>query len=132
DYRELAERIRSGDLQDLFSSELFQNVIFADEATLDHAALRISNAARDFTQAARPDIAHTAVESETPSMASELASYDELITASDPTQSSTAFSLAESIRRFAEQIDATDPAQTYQTIVTSSADLVGAERGSLL
>jgi diguanylate cyclase (GGDEF)-like protein len=132
DYRELAERIRSGDLQDLFSSELFQNVIFADEAALDHAALRISNAARDFTRTARPHMSQTGIESETTPPIGETASFDELITDSEPAQSSTAFSLAESIRKFAEQIDATDPAQTYQSIVASSADLVGAERGSLL
>src|SRR6266550_8120882 len=48
DYRETAERFRSGDLQDLFSDELFRNVIFADEADLDHAALRVSVAASKF------------------------------------------------------------------------------------
>src|SRR3989440_11149287 len=48
DYRETAERFRSGDLQDLFSAELFRNVIFADEADLDHAALRVSVAASKF------------------------------------------------------------------------------------
>src|SRR6266853_5333673 len=48
DYRELAERFRSGDLQELFSDELFRNVIFADEADLDHAALRVSVAASKF------------------------------------------------------------------------------------
>src|SRR5256885_16981306 len=31
-YRKLVERVRSGDLQDLSSNELFRNVIFADEA----------------------------------------------------------------------------------------------------
>jgi len=48
DYRETAERFRSGDLQDSFSDELFRNVIFADEADLDHAALRVSVAASKF------------------------------------------------------------------------------------
>src|SRR5437868_2999961 len=132
DYRELVERVRSGDLQELFSNELFQNVIFADEADLDHAALRISSAARDFTLTARPGIAQPAIESEEPVAPIESDSFDELITESRPAETSTAFSLAESIRRFAEQIDATDPARTYESIVARSADLVGAERGSLL
>src|SRR6185295_882998 len=48
DYRELAERFRSGDLQDLESEETFQNVIFADESDLDHAALRLTQAASTF------------------------------------------------------------------------------------
>ena len=50
DYRALAERFRSGDLQSLFSDELFRNVIFADEADLDHAALRVAKAAREFIE----------------------------------------------------------------------------------
>src|SRR5882724_285777 len=54
DYRETAERFRSGDLQDLFSDELFRNVIFADEADLDHAALRVSDAASKFNPAPPP------------------------------------------------------------------------------
>jgi hypothetical protein len=39
DYRQLAERFRSGDLEDLQSDETFQNVIFADESDLDHACV---------------------------------------------------------------------------------------------
>jgi len=132
DYRELVERVRSGDLQNLFSSELFQNVIFADEADLDHAALRIKNAARDFIQTAQPGTPPPANELKDQATTIEADSFDELVTEAEPAQSSTAFGLAESIRRFAEQIDATDPAQTYQSIVASSADLIGAERGSLL
>src|SRR5439155_10347639 len=54
DYRETAERFRSGDLQDLFSDELFRNVIFADGADLDHAALRVSDAASKFNLAPPP------------------------------------------------------------------------------
>src|SRR5207253_8498726 len=50
DYRQLAERFRSGDLKDLSSDELFRNVIFADEADLDHAALRLDRSAKEFAQ----------------------------------------------------------------------------------
>src|SRR6266403_2452307 len=46
-YRELAERFRSGDLMSLGSADLFRNVIFADEADLDHAALQLSRAAKE-------------------------------------------------------------------------------------
>lgn len=48
DYRSLAERFRTGDLQNLISPDIFSNVIFADEADLDHTALRVANAAREF------------------------------------------------------------------------------------
>ncbi|HEV7844170.1 MAG TPA: PocR ligand-binding domain-containing protein, partial [Pyrinomonadaceae bacterium] len=41
DYRELAERFRTGDLQDLLSGDIFQNVIFAARQDLDDLARRI-------------------------------------------------------------------------------------------
>jgi diguanylate cyclase (GGDEF)-like protein len=49
-----------------------------------------------------------------------------------PNEASDPLALADSIRRFAEQIDASDPAQTYESIVERSADLLRAERSSLL
>ncbi|HUQ33893.1 MAG TPA: diguanylate cyclase [Pyrinomonadaceae bacterium] len=44
DYRALAERFRTGDLQDLLSGEIFQNVIFAARQDLDELARRIEEA----------------------------------------------------------------------------------------
>jgi diguanylate cyclase (GGDEF)-like protein len=135
DYRELAERFRSGDLKDLASDELFRNVIFADEADLDHAALRVARAARDFEEKPSEDIvsgasrifgdAQAVVEAkaETEDRRSE-ASVRRGLDRRAP--------FAESIRRFTEQIDASEPAQTYASILTQAADLVSAERGSLL
>jgi diguanylate cyclase (GGDEF)-like protein len=48
DYRVLAERLRTGDLQDLLSSELFKNVIFAAHQDLDDLAQRIRLADREY------------------------------------------------------------------------------------
>ena len=42
DYQELVDRFRTGDLRELASDEVFRNIIFADEADLDHAALRVA------------------------------------------------------------------------------------------
>jgi diguanylate cyclase (GGDEF)-like protein len=134
DYRETAERFRSGDLQDIDSDEIFRNLIFADEIDLDHAALRLSKAASKFKRseaetAPQPPPTVPVVESpandfkmvdESPATTPEKARPDEVVT------------LTDSIRRFAEQIDASDPTQTYQSIVRRSADLVNAERSSLL
>jgi diguanylate cyclase (GGDEF)-like protein len=129
DYRETAERFREGDLQDLYSDELFQNVIFADEASLDHAALRVEQAARRFTPSAPPDVAAEIEIEATPiEMPIEIPPEDVQVL---PPETDTA-GLAASIRTFAEQIDASDPAQTYDSIVTRSAELLRAERGSLL
>jgi diguanylate cyclase (GGDEF)-like protein len=47
DYRALAERFRTGDLQDLLSSEIFKNVIFASRQDLDDLARSIEVAARE-------------------------------------------------------------------------------------
>ncbi len=47
DYRALAERFRTGDLQDLLSGEIFQNVIFAARQDLDDLAQRIDETARE-------------------------------------------------------------------------------------
>jgi diguanylate cyclase (GGDEF)-like protein len=138
DYRALAERFRSGDLKDLSSDDLFRNVIFADEADLDHAALRVARASSEFegtttqgvqlsaetsneiTDDARPlaDAAPRAEERRT--KASSRGGLDRRAP------------FADSIRRFTEQIDASEPAQTYSSILTQAADLVKAERGSLL
>nr|MBA3806607.1 diguanylate cyclase [Acidobacteriota bacterium] len=51
DYRALAERLRTGDLQDLLSSDLFRNVIFAARQDLDDLAKRIAAAAKYKTEA---------------------------------------------------------------------------------
>jgi diguanylate cyclase (GGDEF)-like protein len=48
DYRALAERFRVGDLQDLLSTDLFKNVIFASHQDLDDLARRIVDVARGF------------------------------------------------------------------------------------
>jgi diguanylate cyclase (GGDEF)-like protein len=136
DYRELAERFRSGDLKDLSSDNLFRNVIFADEADLDHAALRVARAAKEFAETSTEEV---------PAAASEVAGVDDQgteVAESHAEDRRTEASLrrgldrrapfADSIRRFTEQIDASEPAQTYSSILTQAADLVRAERGSLL
>ena len=125
DYRETVERFRTGDLQELLSDDVFRNVIFADETELDHAALRLSKAARDFAPLAETKInPATAVPSE-PRITDSEASVSARLEDDQRT-------LADSIRTFAEQIDASDPVQTYQSIVARSADLMRAERTSLL
>jgi diguanylate cyclase (GGDEF)-like protein len=48
DYRALAERIRVGDLQDMLSSELFRNVIFAAQQDLNELERRVSASIPEF------------------------------------------------------------------------------------
>jgi diguanylate cyclase (GGDEF)-like protein len=136
DYRELAERFRSGDLQDLFSDELFQNVIFADEADLDHAALRVAKAAREFHEeppSAAIDIPTPETRKAAAADAGVQPSTEDRRTGIGPRPGlDRRAPFADSIRRFAEQIDAIEPAQTYESILTQALELVSAERGSLM
>jgi diguanylate cyclase (GGDEF)-like protein len=55
DYRALAERFRVGDLQDLLSSEIFKNVIFASRQDLDDLARRIEEAVGELSGEQRLD-----------------------------------------------------------------------------
>jgi diguanylate cyclase (GGDEF)-like protein len=146
DYRATAERFRSGDLQELMSDEIFRNVIFADEADLDHAALRISKAAGKFEKFEVPPAGEITVSKETffdstaKVTSKPPADPQEDIPALEPiaefqpvaNEPNDPLTLADSIRRFAEKIDASDPEQTYESIVERAADLLHAERGSLL
>ena len=45
DYRELVERFRAGDLRDIFSPEVFRNVIFAALHDLENLAVRVNDTA---------------------------------------------------------------------------------------
>src|SRR5262249_5382175 len=125
DYKETAERFRTGDLRDLQPGDPFRNVIFADEADLDHSALRVSRAAREFGK-------------EEASIESPAAPRGGRVTTERRRKDEPKRLLdrrapfADSIRKFAEEIDATDPAHTYESIVAQAADLVKAERASLL
>ena len=138
DYKELAERFRSGDLQDLESEETFHNVIFADESDLDHAALRLTQAASTFLN--KPNQTLPAVQTspkEVPAPVTIEAKEEEQVVEEVEEQSLVPqhvleISLADSIRNFATHIDASDPAQTYKSIMNQSADLLHAERSSLL
>jgi diguanylate cyclase (GGDEF)-like protein len=134
DYRELAERFRSGDLKELSSEQLFRNVIFADEVDLDHAALRVAKAAQEFaeTKKTAPVASAETRAAEQSDAVAESRSEDRRSDASPRPGLDRRAPFADSIRRFTEQIDASEPSQTYASILTQAADLVKAERGSLL
>jgi diguanylate cyclase (GGDEF)-like protein len=133
DYREFVERVRAGDLQELASGELFRNVIFADEGDLDHVALRLSRAAKEFREKPVEDLPGELPPQE------EIAASDEPVQPVEERRVERAPYLgldrrapfADSIRRFAEQIDAAEPSQIYESILAQSTELVNAERGSL-
>ena len=133
DYRELAERFRSGDLKNLASDDLFRNVIFADEADLDHAALRVARAADEFEEeTASEDITLQSSEVASVTHGGPRPSEDRRAGPGKRRGLDRRAPFADSIRRFTEQIDASEPNQTYESILTQAAELVSAERSSLL
>jgi diguanylate cyclase (GGDEF)-like protein len=130
DYRGFVERVRSGDLQDVSSEELFRNVIFADEAALDHAALKVSRAAQEFREPTSTEPPGKVPANATGAPQAPIIEEPPI----DP-QQMAAFDrhspFTKAIRRFAEQIDAAEPSQIYESILEHSAKLVNAERSSL-
>lgn len=137
EYRKLVERVRTGDLQKLSSDDLFRNVIFADEADLDHAALKVGQAVLAFNKQVQPESAPEKENAE-PKEGAE-AEPDKQAPASERRSETVRYMgldrrapFADSIRRFAEQIDASEPSLIYESILAQSAALLKAERSSLL
>ena len=137
DYRDFVERVRAGDLHDVASDELFRNVIFADEADLDHAALKLSRAAQRFSQEpaveSPPAAEQAEPEQEVAKSEERSAPIEERRVEGEPYVGlDRRAPFADSIRRFAEQIDASEPSRIYDSILSQSANLLKAERSSLL
>lgn len=145
DYRRLVERLRDGDLKELFESDPLSNVIFAEPAKLDRLAERLQRAARQFKDETAP---LTASEGEDLApLDSAKAEAPEALPMSAPSRSSSDLQseidqlrveleyrahFAESLRHFLERISSTDPQNTYTAILVNSKDMLLAERASLL
>lgn len=146
DYRQLVDRFRSGQLNDLLASEPFENVIFADERRLDQLSERLQKAVRTFNV---PATLAAAVGVQIPK-----AQSDEVTTVEAEPEQTTAIEpdsfsdleaeivrlrselehrshLAQSLQRFLERISSREPAKTYAAIIAHSQELLKAERASL-
>ena len=129
DYRATAERFREGDLQELLSTDLFQNVIFASEQDLDHTAIRLAEAAKSYEALPQTEISS---EENTPTagtvpLRDEL--HLELSRLRGELERRARF--ADSVQNFTQQIDSVEPQKTYASILRQSTKLLRAERGSL-
>src|ERR1044072_6862745 len=131
DYREFVERVRTGDLQELASDELFQNVIFAEEGALDHGALKVTRAAHDFVEGPLGEVEQVTQEDTGLEPKKSLAAPDRRVESEAHFGLDRRAPFANSIRRFAEQIDASEPSSIYESILAQSADLLKAERSFL-
>jgi diguanylate cyclase (GGDEF)-like protein len=146
DYRDLVDRFRSGQLNDLLGSEPFENVIFADARRLEQLSERLQKAVRNFNAPA-PTIAEVSIP-DTPAEPVAAAAVNSLdnrapdlrLESSPDLQAEVdrlrgelahRSHLAESLQRFLERISSREPAKTYTAIITHSKDLLKAERASL-
>ncbi len=141
DYRKLVDRFRAGELNDLLSSEPFENVIFAEPQRLDQLCERLQKAARTFNApAVSPKTAP--IEPEVTAPVSTAADNAPVLTLEHSPglqrevdrlrgEVEHRSQLAESLQRFLERISSREPAKTYSAILTHSMELLRAERASL-
>jgi len=138
DYQSLISRFRTGDLQALASDELFANIIFADRQRIRDFVVLVEKAARRF----RPIIVPKSTEKgasvvplPVPGASVVKAQSDESLQLEIErlrTELEHRSRFADSLQHFLERISSNDPTQTYQSIISSSKDLLNSERASLL
>ena len=138
DYQSLISRFRTGDLQALASDELFTNIIFADRQRIKDFAAVVEKAARKF----RPIIVPKGIEKGATVVPLPIPGAGVVKQQSDETlrleierlrtELEHRSRFADSLQHFLERISSNDPTQTYQSIISSSKDLLNSERASLL
>jgi diguanylate cyclase (GGDEF)-like protein len=140
DYRNLVERFRGGELNDLLGSEPFENVIFAEPHRLEQLSERLQKAVHSFNA----PLAGSRTATPKPAVAVAVAPIEKAaVAAPEPPpdlqrevdrlrgELEHRSQLAESLHRFLERISSREPEQTYKAILTHSMELLKAERASL-
>lgn len=144
DYRNLVERFRGGELNDLLSSEPFTNVIFADQERLDQLSERLRKAVRHYNSPK----SHESEAIVSVSESNEVARTNTVPALPRPATPEPADGLqhevhrlreelahrshlADSLQRFLERISSGKPNKTYDAILSHSQELLKAERASL-
>ena len=145
DYRNLVDRFRAGELNDLLSSEPFQNVIFAEPQRLDQLSERLQKAVGTFNAptSSTPAVSAASVSEPedignvgTPGDNATMTTFEgspDLQTEVDRLRGELEHrsQLAESLQRFLERISSREPTKTYSAILAHSMELLKAERASL-
>ncbi len=131
DYKATVDRLRQGDLSELFAEETFENVIFGTHARVRELAGNVQRGAHDFalqnSEVATTSLARQKADDEntdSPVMKMEI----ERLRSQVLHQSR----FAQSMQYFLEKISSSDPQETYLAILSNSRDLLQAERASLL
>ena len=131
DYRQLIERFRSGDLQELASDETFANVIFTEAQRLDELSERVEKSTQRFHSAASNGSSATKSKAQPePAPAGKSDLEQEVRRLRTELENRVRFN--NSLQHFLERISCADPAKTYSSIVNNSKELLQSERASLL
>ena len=141
DYRNLVDRFRAGELNDLLPSEPFENVIFAEPQRLDQLSERLQKAVRSFnattavatSAAVEPEKAMSRLTAEVVAPGTRVEGSPDLQGEVDRLRSELDHrsQLADSLQRFLERISSREPEKTYRAILKHSMELLRAERASL-
>jgi diguanylate cyclase (GGDEF)-like protein len=143
DYRNLVDRFRGGELNDLLGSDPFENVIFAEPHRLDQLSERLQKAVHSFNA----PLVSVRIPTPKPAVATAVAPIEKAKTpavlAPEPppdlqrevdrlrSELEHRSQLADSLHRFLERISSREPEKTYKAILTHSMELLQAERASL-
>ncbi len=131
DYRQLIERFRGGDLQELASDETFANVIFAEAQRLDELSERVERSTQRFHSAASNGSAGAKAKAQPEPPPPPVRDLEqEVRRLRNELENRTRFN--NSLQHFLERISCADPEKTYSSIVSNSKELLQSERASLL
>jgi len=149
DYQELMERFRTGDLQELASESVFANILFSDPQRLDELAERVDRAVQRLKTSSSNGSGLRLVPSGEPGKPPVKALPEPIQTTAKKDSASERQDLereverlrreleyrsrfADSLQHFLERISCADPVKTYNSIITSSKELLQSERASLM
>ena len=139
DYQALIDRIRTGDLKSLDSESLYSNIIFAERQRLRDFAAVVEKSVSRFKPSDKAPTLEPELEAEQEStdpsittVSAERSSSLELEVQRLKSELEYRARFAESLQHFLERINSKDPIQTYQSIVSSSKELLRSDRASLL
>jgi diguanylate cyclase (GGDEF)-like protein len=137
DYRQLMDRFREGDLQNLAANETFSNVIFSDTQRLDELAERVDSAARRLQSAASNGSgvpAKAKVQAEAPAPPSSPPPKPDLEQEVRRLRGELEYRtrVTGSLQHLLERISSADPTKTYNSIVSNLKEMLHSERASLL
>ena len=140
DYQQLMERFRTGDLQEIASAKVFGNILFSEPQRLGELAERVDRAAQRHKSASSNGSALSHAPATEPSkppvkaLPETTGARQDLELEVQRLRSELEYRsrFADSLLHFLERISCADPVKTYNSIITSSKELLQAERASLM